>query len=49
MPNRNADKKDMGALDNVRIGMTAEKIVTVTSEMTVGHFVAESRRSTPRR
>src|ERR1700704_4729047 len=31
----------MGALDNVRIGMTAEKIVTVTSEMTVGHFVAE--------
>ena len=31
----------MDALDNVRIGMTAEKIVTVTSEMTVGHFVAE--------
>ena len=30
----------MGALDKVRIGMTAEKIVTVTSEMTVGHFVA---------
>src|SRR5882724_10571015 len=30
----------MGALDNVRIGMTAEKIVTVISEMTVGHFVA---------
>jgi fluoroacetyl-CoA thioesterase len=31
----------MGALDKVRIGMTAEKIVTVTSEMTVGHFVAD--------
>jgi predicted thioesterase len=31
----------MDALDNVRIGMTAEKIVTVTSEMTVGHFVAD--------
>jgi fluoroacetyl-CoA thioesterase len=30
----------MAALDNVTIGMTAEKIVTVTSEMTVGHFVA---------
>ena len=29
----------MGVLDNVTIGMTAEKIVTVTSEMTVGHFV----------
>jgi predicted thioesterase len=31
----------MDALDNVRIGMTAEKTVTVTSEMTVGHFVAD--------
>jgi len=33
----------MDALDNVRIGMTAEKTVvvtSVTSEMTVGHFVA---------
>jgi fluoroacetyl-CoA thioesterase len=30
----------MNALDNVRIGMTAEKTVTVTAEMTVGHFVA---------
>jgi fluoroacetyl-CoA thioesterase len=30
----------MNALDNVRIGMTAEKTVTVTPEMTVGHFVA---------
>src|SRR5712664_4090286 len=30
----------MDALDNVRIGMTAEKTVVVTSEMTVGHFVA---------
>jgi fluoroacetyl-CoA thioesterase len=36
----NADQADMGVLDNVTIGMTAEKIVTVTSEMTVGHFVA---------
>src|SRR5258707_11844590 len=31
----------MGALDNVMIGMTAEKTVTVTSDMTVGHFVAQ--------
>jgi fluoroacetyl-CoA thioesterase len=30
----------MDALDNITIGMTAEKTVTVTSEMTVGHFVA---------
>src|SRR5882762_8279926 len=30
----------MDALNNVTIGMTAEKIVTVTPEMTVGHFVA---------
>jgi fluoroacetyl-CoA thioesterase len=30
----------MDALENVRIGMTAEKTVAVTSEMTVGHFVA---------
>jgi fluoroacetyl-CoA thioesterase len=30
----------MDALDNVTIGMTAAKTVTVTSEMTVGHFVA---------
>jgi len=30
----------MNALDNVRIGMTAETTVTVTAEMTVGHFVA---------
>jgi len=29
----------MGALDNVTIGMTPEKTVTVTSEMTVGYFV----------
>lgn len=34
----------MDALDNVRIGMTAEKTVTVTSEMTVGHFVAHMPR-----
>jgi len=31
----------MGVLENVTIGMTAEKIVRVTSEMTVGHFVAQ--------
>jgi fluoroacetyl-CoA thioesterase len=31
----------MDALDDVRIGMTAEKTVVVTSEMTVGHFVAD--------
>ncbi len=30
----------MDALENVKIGMTAEKTVTVTSEMTVGRFVA---------
>jgi fluoroacetyl-CoA thioesterase len=30
----------MDALDNITIGMTAEKAVTVTSAMTVGHFVA---------
>jgi len=31
----------MDVLDNVMIGMTAEKIITVTSDMTVGHFVAD--------
>ena len=31
----------MGVLDNVTIGMTAEQIVTVIPEMTVGHFVAQ--------
>jgi fluoroacetyl-CoA thioesterase len=31
---------DMGALDDVAIGMTAELTTTVTSDMTVGHFVA---------
>ena len=30
----------MNALAKVTIGMTAQKTVTVTSEMTVGHFVA---------
>jgi fluoroacetyl-CoA thioesterase len=30
----------MDALDKITIGMAAEKIVIVTSEMTVGHFVA---------
>jgi predicted thioesterase len=31
----------MGALDSITMGLTAEKTVTVTSEMTVGHFVAD--------
>jgi fluoroacetyl-CoA thioesterase len=30
----------MGVLDNVAIGMTAETTITVSPEMTVGHFVA---------
>jgi predicted thioesterase len=34
----------MLALSNVRIGMTAEMTVTVTPEMTVGHFVADMPR-----
>ena len=34
----------MRPLDNVRIGMTAEKTVGVTAEMTVGHFVANMPR-----
>jgi fluoroacetyl-CoA thioesterase len=37
---RLADEEDMNVLDNVMIGMTAEKTVTVTAEMTIGHFVA---------
>src|SRR5438132_11545553 len=37
---RSRKSKQMDALENVRVGMTAEKTVTVTSEMTVGHFVA---------
>ena len=37
---RIADEADMDALDNIRIDMTAEKTVTVTTEMTVGRFVA---------
>jgi hypothetical protein len=31
----------MDALDNVATGMTAQRTVTVTPEMTVGHFVAD--------
>src|SRR5258705_12049070 len=31
----------MDALNDVTIGMTAEKTVIVTPEMTVGHFVAD--------
>lgn len=30
----------MNPLDNITIGLTAEEMVTVTAEMTVGHFVA---------
>jgi hypothetical protein len=40
----NAVQADMDLFDDVTIGMTAEKIVTVTSEMTVGHFVAHMSR-----
>jgi len=39
--NKVANEVDMNALENVTIGMNAEKIVTVTAEMTVGHFVAD--------
>src|SRR5882757_8126487 len=35
-----ANEKEMNALAKVTMGMTANKAVTVTSEMTVGHFVA---------
>jgi predicted thioesterase len=31
----------MNALENVTIGMTAEQVVTVTFEKTIGHFVAQ--------
>jgi len=31
----------MDTLGHVMIGMTAEKAVTVTAEMTIGHFVAQ--------
>jgi fluoroacetyl-CoA thioesterase len=34
----------MNLLGNVTIGMTGEKAVTVTTEMTVGHFVANMPR-----
>jgi predicted thioesterase len=30
----------MDALEQIRVGMAAEEIVVVTSEMTVGHFVS---------
>jgi predicted thioesterase len=39
-PTRITDEASMRPLDNVRIGMMAEKTMAVTSEMTVGHFVA---------
>ncbi len=35
-----ADEADMNGFRSVTIGMTAETTVTVTSEMTIGHFVA---------
>jgi len=34
------DEEAMDILGNVTIGLTADKIVAVTSEMTVGHFVS---------
>src|SRR6266478_2007106 len=34
-----ANEEEMDALDMFAIGVTAEKTATVTSEMTVGHFV----------
>jgi len=36
----NSGEDEMDALDKITIGMAGEKIVIVTSEMTVGHFVA---------
>jgi fluoroacetyl-CoA thioesterase len=39
-----ADEEHMVALGNIKIGMTAEMTVTVTPEMTVGHFVADMPR-----
>jgi predicted thioesterase len=34
------NEEDMGMLDNVRVGIVAENTVTVTEDMTIGHFVA---------
>src|SRR5260370_24314325 len=42
--NEIADQEEMDALARVAIGMTTEKTVTVTPEMTVGHFVADMPR-----
>jgi predicted thioesterase len=39
-----ADEEHMLPLGNIEIGMTAEMTVTVTAEMTVGHFVADMPR-----
>jgi fluoroacetyl-CoA thioesterase len=33
-------QENMNPISRIRLGMTAEKTVTVTPEMTVGHFVA---------
>jgi fluoroacetyl-CoA thioesterase len=38
--NSTASENNMDTLENVAIGMSAEDTITVTSEMTVGHFVA---------
>lgn len=35
-----ADKTSPGVLDHVSVGMTGEKIVTVTHDMTVAHFLS---------
>jgi hypothetical protein len=52
-PGRHAELVDPGratksAIENVRLGLTAETVVTVTSGMTLGHLVADMPRSTPR-
>jgi fluoroacetyl-CoA thioesterase len=39
-----ADEEHMVALGNIKIGMSVEMTVTVTPEMTVGHFVADMPR-----
>jgi hypothetical protein len=36
-----AHEEDMSVLDKIAIDMAAENVVTVTSETTVGHFVAD--------
>jgi hypothetical protein len=40
MPRASCPKPRSRSQDKVRLGMFAEKTVTVTSELVVGHFVA---------